>query len=324
MTSTTHAKLITNSPEAAVVSADSAKETAAPRFQLQTPTPSQLFNNLQPDLEKIVRTALTEDFGREGDITADSVIPGDLQVTAEVIFKESGVLAGLPVMQRVFEILDPSIQFMPLVAEGTYIGEKAVPIKIATLSGAARSVLSGERTALNLIQRLSGIATMTYSFVKVARPFKIAILDTRKTTPGLRSLEKYAVRVGGGVNHRIGLYDRILIKDNHVRIAGGVSEALARARQTRPDDVVEVEVTTLAETEAAACGGADIIMLDNMSPDTIKEAIRVIGGRSFVEVSGGVKLSNLSNYLIQGVDAISVGALTHSIKSIDISLEIEG
>ncbi len=323
MTSTTHAKLITSSPDAQV-SADAAKDTAAPRFQLQTPTPSQLFSNLQPDLEKIVRMALAEDFGQEGDITADSVIPGDLQVTAEVIFKDSGVLAGLPVMQRVFEILDPGIQFTPLVAEGTYIGEKAVPMKVATLRGAARSVLSGERTALNLIQRLSGIATMTYSFVKVARPFKIAILDTRKTTPGLRSLEKYAVRVGGGVNHRIGLYDRVLIKDNHVRIAGGVSEALARARQTRPGDVVEVEVTTLAETEAAACGGADIIMLDNMSPETIKEAIRVIGGRSFVEVSGGVKLSNLSDYLIQGVDAISVGALTHSIKSIDISLEIEG
>lgn len=323
MTSTTHTTTLTtaDAPEAA---SQAASQAEASRFQLRTPTPAQLFRDLQSDLEKVVRTALDEDFGQEGDITADSVIPADLQVTAEVLFKEAGVLAGLPVMQRVFEMVDPNVQFVPLVAEGTYIADKALPLKVATLTGSARSVLSAERTALNLIQRLSGIATMTHSFVKVARPFNIAILDTRKTTPGLRSLEKYAVRVGGGVNHRVGLFDRVLIKDNHVRIAGGVSEALKRARQTRPGDVVEVEVTTLAETEAAVSGGADIIMLDNMSPETIMEAIRIIGGRSFVEVSGGVKLSNLSHYLIQGVDAISVGALTHSIKSIDISLEIEG
>lgn len=279
---------------------------------------------LQAEVEKVVRGALAEDFGTAGDITADSVIPQDLQVTAEVLFKESGVLAGLPVMERVFTLLDPTTRCEAVIADGTYIEANAKPVVVARITGSARSVLGGERTALNLIQRLSGIATMTHSFVQIARSSGIAILDTRKTTPGLRSLEKYAVRIGGGTNHRSGLYDRVLIKDNHVRIAGGVTEALTRARKARPGEAVEVEVTDLAETEEAVQGAAEIIMLDNMSPETIKEAILIIGGKSFVEVSGGINLNNLTNYLISGVDAISVGALTHSIKSVDISLEIEG
>lgn len=278
----------------------------------------------QLDLENVVRNAIEEDFGNAGDITADSVVPADLKVTAEVLFKETGVVAGLPVMEKVFALVDASLEFTASVADGTYIEVKGTPTVIARVSGSARSVLSAERTALNLIQRLSGIATMTRSFVEIAAKGGVAILDTRKTTPGLRSLEKYAVTVGGGVNHRVGLYDRILIKDNHVHIAGGVTEALSRARKARPGEPIEVEVTNLTEVQEAVAGGAEIIMLDNMSPRMIEEAVALVGGRSFIEVSGGIKLSNLTNYLIEGVDAISVGALTHSVKSIDISLEIEG
>jgi nicotinate-nucleotide pyrophosphorylase (carboxylating) len=286
--------------------------------------PIAFTSQLETDLERVVKTALDEDFASAGDITAMSVIPEGLKVQAKVVFKEAGVVAGLKVMERVFQLLDPQVEFTALTGDGTVIDKSEIPVVVARLTGAARSVLSGERTALNLIQRLSGIATMTYSFVKVAQLAGIAILDTRKTTAGLRSLEKYAVRLGGGVSHRSGLYDRVLIKDNHVRIAGGVTEALRRAREGRPGEAIEVEVTTLFEVEEAVRGQAEIIMLDNMQPDTIREAVQIIGGRSFVEVSGGIKLNNLSDYLIEGVDAISVGALTHSIKSIDISLEIEG
>jgi nicotinate-nucleotide pyrophosphorylase (carboxylating) len=208
-----------------------------------------------------------------------------------------------------------------LVESGTYVDK--IPARIATFKGPATSVLKSERLSLNLLQRMSGIATITKRFVDKAKGKGIEILDTRKTTPGLRAFERLAVAAAGGTNHRFGLFDAILIKDNHVRLAGGITPAIKLARASKSGLPVEIETTTLEEVQAAVDGGAERILLDNMSPEMIQQAVKMIDRRAYIEVSGGVKLSNVDSYLIVGVNGISIGALTHSAPSLDISLEVE-
>ncbi len=268
----------------------------------------------------VVAAALSEDVGA-GDITSLSVVRADQVATASIVFKQAAVVAGMPVLEHTFKVIDPRLEITVLIKDGGSVNSPPSPA--AVIRGSARSILTAERTALNFVQRLSGVATTARAFAQVAGASGIAILDTRKTTPGLRHLEKYAVKVGGGVNHRSGLFDAVLIKDNHVRLAGGVTRAVALARRTRPADAVEVETTTLDEVAEAVKAGVDAILLDNMSPETVRRAIELISGKAFVEVSGGINLTNIEPYLIPGVDAISVGALTHSAKSVDISLEVE-
>jgi nicotinate-nucleotide pyrophosphorylase (carboxylating) len=270
--------------------------------------------------EAAIRLALEEDLG-SGDITTLAVIPENVRVRAEIIFKQAGVLAGIPVFRRVFESIDPSVEVTPLLDEGSYVDK--IPTVVAVLEGPARAILTGERTALNFLQRLSAVATRARSFAQLASANSTKILDTRKTTPGLRVFEKYAAGIGGATNHRFGLFDAILIKDNHVRLAGGVARAVRLAREKQPNIKVEVETTTLDEVREALSENPDVILLDNMRPEQIREAIQIISGKCSVEVSGGVNFENIAGYLIPGVDAISIGALTHSAGSIDISLEIE-
>jgi len=231
------------------------------------------------------------------------------------------VIAGLDEFADVCLAVDPVIRVTPLVAEGTEV--TTVPMDIARVEGPASSVLAAERLALNLVQRMSAIATVTRRAVDLARPFGIAILDTRKTTPGLRTFEKRAVTVGGGQNHRFGLFDGLLIKDNHLRLAGGIRGAILRARQARPTAPIEIEVTTLEELGEAVDLGVEAVLLDNMAPAVIRQAAAVVAGRCYVEVSGGVTLDTLADYLMPGVDAVSLGALTHSAGHVDMSVEIE-
>jgi nicotinate-nucleotide pyrophosphorylase (carboxylating) len=257
---------------------------------------------------------LAEDVG-EGDVTTEAVVPADARLTAALLLKEKGVLCGLEVAEAVFRELDPELEFEPLANEGeTTRGE------IARLSGNARALLTGERTALNLLGRLSGIATLTCRYVDAVAGTGARILDTRKTTPGLRSLEKLAVRTGGGTNHRLGLFDAILIKDNHVRLAGGVAEAVRRAQGHRVP--VEVECETLADVRDALAAGADAILLDNMPPAQLREAVAIVGGRATTEASGGVTIDTVREIAETGVDFVSVGALTHSAHSLDVSMEV--
>jgi nicotinate-nucleotide pyrophosphorylase (carboxylating) len=292
------------------------------RCQQQAPWLNQ---QIQPDalseglMDTAISVALSEDVG-SGDLTSDAIVPPDLMVVAEVIYKQPAVVCGLNVMALVFQKVNPRVRVSSFIAEGSYCDSSHEVAAI--VRGPAAAILTGERTALNYLQRLSGIATNTRAYAELARPHNIAILDTRKTTPGMRAFEKYAVRVGGAYNHRFGLFDQILIKDNHVRLAGSVSQAVKLAKQYRPDARIEVEVTTLEELLEALDAKADHIMLDNMSPQMVAQAVKIVDGRALVEVSGGINLSNLENYLIPGLDAISVGALTHSAPSVDISLEI--
>lgn len=271
-------------------------------------------------LDRIVTQSLIEDVG-PGDVTSLCLVPSERTSTAHLYIKESAMIAGLSIFAQVMKKLDPSFEFEPLVKEATYVSQ--VPCLVAEMKGSSRALLAGERTALNLIQRLSGIATITAQFVELAKPHGISILDTRKTIPGLRALEKWAVAAAGGDNHRFGLYDQILIKDNHLRIAGGVTEAVQRARAFKPDMPIEVEVSNLDELQEALALKVERIMLDNMSPEQVRQSVKVVNEAAFVEVSGGINLSNITSYLIPGVNAISIGALTHSAKNVDISLEIE-
>ncbi|NPV92588.1 MAG: carboxylating nicotinate-nucleotide diphosphorylase [Firmicutes bacterium] len=270
-------------------------------------------------LDRVVRRALEEDLGT-GDLTANSVVPAELQTVGLIQSKENGVLAGLEVARRVFARLDPGIQFRGRVDDGERLRPGTL---IAEVSGSARSILSGERVALNFLQRLSGIATLTSRCVERIEGSSTRIVDTRKTTPGLRALEKYAVRVGGGCNHRFGLYDMVMIKDNHIKMAGGIQEAVERARRgVSPMVRIEVEVEDLAMLEEALAVGVDVVMLDNMSPELMKEAVRRAGGRVLLEASGGIREDNLAAVAETGVDLISMGALTHSARSLDISLDL--
>ena len=270
-------------------------------------------------VDDIVRRALQEDVGT-GDVTTLLTVPPGTEARGEFIATQPGVLAGWPVVERVFYQTDSRVQVEPLMKEGQRFDAAAV---LGVVRGEARAILMGERVALNFLQRLSGIATLTARFVEAVRDLPVRICDTRKTTPGLRYLERYAVRVGGGFNHRFGLYDAVLIKDNHIAVCGGIAQAVHRVRRTLPHTMkIEVECATLSQVQEALEAGVDIILLDNMTPDDLREAVRMAKGRAFLEASGGVRLETVRQIALTGVDAISVGALTHSAPGIDIKLEM--
>jgi len=266
----------------------------------------------------IVSRALAEDVG-SGDITTDATVDASRQARAVFLAKADCIVAGIDVALETFRQLDPNVR---LTARGRDGDACRSGDAIAAVVGSARALLVGERTALNFLQRLSGIATRTRRFVDAAGG-RITVLDTRKTTPLLRPLEKYAVRVGGATNHRIGLFDAILIKDNHIRLAGGVAAAIARARQAQPGLPIEVEAQTLDEVDEALAARADTILVDNMSTGAIRAAVARATGRAKVEISGGVTLDRLPELAETGADFVSVGALTHSAPAVDISFEIE-
>ena len=269
--------------------------------------------------EPLVRAALAEDIG-PGDITTTLCVPADAQATATVLAKAPGVVAGLDLCALSFRLLDPDARWEAHVADGFPMTHPPTPL--ATVIGNARALLTAERVALNFLQRLSGVATLTARYVAAVAGTQAQIVDTRKTTPGLRVLEKYAVRVGGGHNHRLGLYDCVLIKDNHIQAAGSIGKAVTAARAQIPHTMkVEVETDTLAQVGEALDAGADIILLDNMDLDTLRQAVMRIGGRAMTEASGGLALDRVAAVAATGVQILSVGALTHSAPALDISLD---
>lgn len=271
------------------------------------------------ELRKKIEEWLLEDIG-SGDITTMCTIPEDEQGKGILYAKEAGVIAGLPVAELVFETVDPDLSFKALVKEGDRVEKGQAIVEV---SGAVQSILSGERLALNLLQRLSGIATRTREFVNMLEGTKARVVDTRKTTPGLRLVEKYAVRIGGGHNHRFALYDAVMIKDNHIKGAGSITQAVKAAREAIPHTMkIEVESETMEQVQESLDAGADIIMLDNMSPELMREAVALINGRAIVEASGGVTLETVRAIAETGVDVISVGGLTHSVRALDISLDL--
>lgn len=270
-------------------------------------------------VEEMVRRALMEDIG-PGDITTEATVPADLQTTAVIIAKEDGVLCGQTVAKAVFQALDPSLTYEMLVPEGATV---TPGLEVARISGRARSILTAERVALNFMQRMSGIATTTRKLSDLIKYYHARLVETRKTTPGLRMIEKYAVRVGGGINHRYGLHDAVLIKDNHIAVSGGIRQAVINARKVSSHvSRVEVEVENLEQLQEALEVGADIVLLDNMDPDTMRKAVEINGGKAKLEASGGITAANLEEVARTGVDIISMGALTHSVKALDLSLEI--
>ena len=272
-------------------------------------------------VERAVLAALDEDLSTAGDITTDAIIPADATATAAIVARQAGVVAGLDLAEAAFKALDPDIRFTRIVTDG---GGVAAGGKIATVSGKTRAILSAERTALNFLGRLSGIATLTAAYVKAVEGTGARIACTRKTTPGLRALEKYAVRAGGGVNHRFGLYDAVLVKDNHIAAAGGIAGALARLKSRAGHSVrIEVEVDTLDQLAEALKFPIDAVLLDNMDAATLREAVKRVAGRAVTEASGGVTLENVREIAATGVDVISAGALTHSPRNLDSSLEWE-
>ena len=277
-------------------------------------------NILEPwQVEALVERFLEEDIGR-GDRTTEAVVPEDLAGRARIESREDAVIAGLDVARACFSALGEAV-WEPQVRDGDRVGPGDVVVRV---EGPMRALLTAERTALNLLQRLSGIATMTRRYVDAIGTSPAHVVDTRKTTPGLRTLEKYAVRVGGGSNHRAGLDDGILIKDNHIAAAGNVAEAVARARAAAPHGLkVEVEVQDMDQLDEAISAGAEAILLDNMSPQLVREAVTRAGGKALLEASGGITLETISEYAETGIDLISVGALTHSVRAIDLSLEVE-
>ena len=271
-------------------------------------------------LDRLIEQALHEDI-HTGDITTQAVVPGRRPASARLIAKEPLVLAGIHVAEMVFRKLDPSVTFVARIPEGSSAGKGDV---LATIEGNASDLLMAERVALNLLQRMSGIATLTSRYVEAVSGTKARIVDTRKTTPGLREIEKYAVRVGGGVNHRTGLYDGVLIKENHIAAAGGIAEAVSRARAYIPHTLkIEIETETRSQVEEALAAGADIIMLDNMDCGAMRDCVALIAGRALVEASGGVNLDSVRAIAETGVDIISIGALTHSPRAMDISMLLD-
>jgi len=270
-------------------------------------------------LRRVVAAALEEDLG-SGDVTSEVCVPVSATARGEIIAKAEGVIAGLDAAREVARQVDEGLAFAPRVAEGQAVTRGEV---VAEVSGSARSMLAWERTALNFLQQLSGVATLTRAHVDGVRGTGTRVVDTRKTAPGMRALQKRAVLAGGGANHRLGLYDAILIKDNHIAIAGGVREALRAAQKRAPHMMkIEIEVTTPEAAELAAELGADVIMLDNMTVEQVRESLARIRGRALTEVSGGVTLETIGAYAAEGVDIISVGQLTHSAPALDLSLEI--
>ena len=269
--------------------------------------------------ETLVRAALMEDLGRAGDITADAIVPADQQATLAMRARQPGVVAGLDVARMAFQLVSPAIDVTTERPDGSAVAPGDV---IAIINGPARGLLTGERTALNFLCHLSGVATATASLADAVRGTRAQIVCTRKTTPGLRALEKYAVRAGGGHNHRFGLDDAILIKDNHIAIAGGIRTAIERAKAHTGHLVkIEVEVDTLAQLEEALALGIDAVLLDNMTPEELKQAVAMTGGRAITEASGRITASTAPAIAAAGVDLISVGWLTHSAPALDIGLD---
>ncbi|MCY1634821.1 carboxylating nicotinate-nucleotide diphosphorylase [Marinifilum sp. D737] len=274
--------------------------------------------NIQ-ELEYIIEHAFREDIG-DGDITTNNLVPENSVAKASMTAKADGVIAGLPIAEKVFKKLDPNLIWKPLVKDGDTIKKGDV---IVEMQGSFRALLTGERLALNLMQRMSGIASETAKYVAEVKHTNVQILDTRKTVPGLRTLDKYSVKTGGGTNHRIGLYDLVMIKDNHIKIAGGIAPAVEQIRKSIPPHIkVEVETTNLEEVKEAVVAGADIIMLDNMSNEAMTEAVHLVDGKAKTEASGNMSLERLKGVAETGVDFISIGALTHSVKALDISQNI--
>lgn len=266
-----------------------------------------------------VTAALEEDLGAAGDVTTEAIVPADAHGKAAIVARTAGVVAGLDLAEATFRALDPDTRFVRIIEDGGKVADGGT---IAYISATTRALLTGERTALNFLGRLSGIATLTAAFVKAVEGTGARIACTRKTTPGLRALEKYAVRAGGGINHRFGLYDAVLVKDNHIAAAGGLGKALERLR-ARSGHLVrtEVEVDTLGQLEEALRFPIDAVLLDNMNVETLRKAVKLAAGRVVTEASGGVTLENVREIASTGVDLISVGALTHSPRSLDSSLE---
>ena len=270
--------------------------------------------------EKIINDALVEDIGR-GDITSETIIPADMEAQAVFISRTVGIVAGLDIAGQVFKMLDPQCRLEKIVSDGAHIEAGQV---FARVFGKARALLTAERVALNFLQHLSGIATETNNIVETVKSFGVQIADTRKTTPGLRMFEKYAVTVGGGFNHRMGLDDAVLIKDNHLQIAGGVKKAVELVRNKIGHLVkIEVEVEIWEQLNEAVQVGVDVIMLDNMDTSTMQEAVKFVNGRALTEASGQITAANAKAVAATGVDIISLGWITHSARPLDISLEIE-
>jgi nicotinate-nucleotide pyrophosphorylase (carboxylating) len=272
-------------------------------------------------IDAAVRAALLEDFGRAGDVTSLATIPASARARASFGARKAGVLAGLDVAAAAFRLVDPAVRFVAAKADGDGLHPKDL---VASVEGPARAILTAERVALNFMGRMSGIATLTRAYVDAVRHTKASIADTRKTTPGLRAFEKYAVRCGGGMNHRFGLDDAVLIKDNHVAVAGGVVAALRAAKAHVGHLVkIEIEVDRLDQLDEVIAEGADVVMLDNMSLADMREGVRRVAGRMKVEASGGVNLDTVKAIAETGVDIISIGALTHSAPVLDIGLDVE-
>ena len=274
-------------------------------------------NSLPPEILAAIQQALKEDIG-SGDVTTDSIVPPEAAMSGQIIAKQAGVIAGLDVAGATFSLLDRRVEFTPRIAEGARVENRQV---LADIAGPARALLTGERTALNFLGRMSGIATLTRQFVEAVAGTKAVILDTRKTAPGLRLIDKLAVRRGGGQNHRTGLYDMILIKDNHIDFAGSLAEAVHRARAAATRLEVEVEARTLEDVRAALELRVERILLDNMPPEMMAEAVKMTRGRAKLEASGNVSLETIRKIAETGVDFISIGALTHSAKVFDVSLD---
>jgi nicotinate-nucleotide pyrophosphorylase (carboxylating) len=270
--------------------------------------------------EQLIQLALGEDIG-PGDITTDNLVAPDARGIGTIVAKQDLVIAGLQVAEQVFRLLEPKITFEARCADGARVAPGST---VASIEGTLAALLKGERTALNFLQRMSGIATQARDYVEMVAGTPVTLVDTRKTTPGWRVLEKYAVRMGGAHNHRMGLYDGVLIKDNHIAVCGSIAKAVKQVRRAISHLVkVEVEATTLDEVEAALAAGADIIMLDNMDLEQIRRAVEVIEQRALVEVSGGVTRQRLKALALTGVDLISIGALTHSAVAVDLSMTIK-
>lgn len=272
----------------------------------------------------IIRDVLEKAYKEDmpfGDITTDYSVPENVNSRAYMITKQEGVIAGIEVCIEAFKMLDPDTKVIPLVEDGDFV---EAGTRILEIEGKSRALLKAERTALNLLQRLSGIATITRLYVEKIIGYNAKVTDTRKTTPGLRALEKYAVRKGGGTNHRLSLSDGVLIKDNHIKAVGGIRKAVEAVREHIPHTVkIEVEAETLKQVKEALESGADIIMLDNMPPDIMGQAVKMINHRAITEASGNVTLDNIQKIAATGVDIISIGALTHSVKAMDISMKFE-
>lgn len=269
--------------------------------------------------EELVKNALKEDLGR-GDITGNLLFPPDLPAEAVIIAKDEGVIAGVDLARKVFMVVDPGVHFEYLISDGSRVKSGDIVIR---LRGLAQGILSGERVALNFLQHLSGVATLTSRFVEAVKPYPVKILDTRKTMPGLRLWEKYAVRVGGGINHRLGLDDGILIKENHIRLCGGIKKAVEKIRPQTPHLLkIEVETENLSQVKEVLEAGVEIIMLDNFSLKEIARAVEMVGRKALLEVSGGITLANVREIAATGVNFISIGQLTHSAPALDMSLEV--